>query len=136
MTSSEEKYADIMNVKYTPSDRRAHMRRIDRAAQFAPFAALTGFEDQLDESARLTDARTLPSAEVTEALNDALRILDRRILSQPFVHVVYFKADARKSGGHYVEKRGRLKKIDTVAATLLFTDGAEIPMEDLRVLET
>ncbi|MBR5410019.1 MAG: hypothetical protein IK104_05045 [Clostridia bacterium] len=136
MTRSEEKYADIMHVGYTPSGRHARMGRVDRAAQFSPFAALTGFEEQIDESARLTDERVLPSTEVCDALNDALKTLEGRILSQPLVRLTYFKADEKKDGGRYIEKCGRLKKIDPLAGAVTFTDGDTVPMEDIRAIET
>ena len=136
MTKSELQYADIINLNYTPSDRRRHMSMIDRAAQFSAFAALTGFDEQIDESARLTDQKTVPSAEVQASLNNTLMLLDRRIDARPEVRLVYFQPDKRKDGGVYREKRGRLKKIDPLSETVLFEDGTSIPMEDIREIES
>lgn len=136
MTKSELQYADIINLNYTPSDRRAHMSKVDRAAQFSAFAALTGFDEQIDESARLTDQKTVPSAEVQASLNNTLMLLDRRIDARPEVRLIYFQPDKRKDGGAYREKRGRLKKIDPLSETVLFEDGISIPMEDIREIES
>jgi len=117
------KYEDIVNLPHHVSSRRAPMSMQDRAAQFSPFAALTGYEETIEETARLTDTfRELDSGGVGE-LDEKLRMLEAEQQNQPQVTVRYFNPDSRKLGGAYVTIRGRVRKIDPSSQTMLLTDG-------------
>ncbi len=129
------KYDDILDL---PRPRSAHepMPMSDRAAQFSPFAALTGYEDAIDETARLTDARVELGESAVEELERKLIDLAARISERPEISVTYFVPDARKEGGAYVTRTGTLKRIDELGRELVFADGARIAVGDIISVET
>ena len=129
------KYDDIIDL---PRPKSAHepMPMSDRAAQFSPFAALTGYEDAIDETARLTDARVELGESAVEELERALAVLAARISERPEITVTYFVPDGRKSGGVYVTRTGALKRIDELERALVFADGARIAVGDIISIET
>lgn len=127
----KDDYRDIIDLPAPVSSRHPQMPLQNRAAQFMPFAALTGFGDAIDETARVTDKKL----ELTE---DELRLLDqqlaelRPLLSQrPEVTFVYFEPDARKEGGTYITRNGIVKKIDDYGRSILLEDGTVIPVDAL-----
>ena len=122
------KYSDILYVRH-PEPSRPRMSREKRAAQFAPFAALTGYEEAVRETARETEAAPSLDEDRREELD---RIL-HRILAQPDrqVTIVRFQPDERKEGGAYAENRGRLRRLDPQDRTLELEDGTVIPLEDV-----
>ena len=128
------KYDDIIDMPHHVSKKHPHMSNYDRAAQFSPFAALTGFEEAIDETGRLTQPRIFPDEWVLSEINRTLAALQLRIREEPAVNVRYFRQDARKSGGAYVRFQGRLKRIDPYEEVLLFTDGTKIYLEDILEL--
>ena len=115
-------YADIFDLPHHQSVRRKHMSRYDRAAQFAPFAALTGYDDMIMEEARFTDSEIELSDNEIEIINDTISELQRRIENgdHPTVTITYFKPDGYKKGGSYETLTGILKKIDTIKKELVF----------------
>lgn len=125
------KYDDIINLPRHVSSTRPQMPMIDRAAQFMPFRALIGYEDAVQETARLTEER----AELTEdekfILDRKLQSLADRISSKPQITVTWFRPDQKKTGGAYVTTTGQLKKIDDYAGALILTDGERITIEDI-----
>lgn len=130
----KDDYRDIIDLPAPVSSRHPQMPLQNRAAQFMPFAALTGYGDAIEETARVTDAKL----ELTE---DELLILDqqlaelRPLLSQrPEVTFVYFEPDVRKQGGAYITRAGIVKKIDDYGRSILLEDGTVIPMDALREL--
>ena len=127
-------YDDILYLPHPVSERHARMNAADRVAQFSPFAALTGFEEAIDETGRLTQPRIFPDEWVLSEINRTLAALQVRIREEPAVNVRYFRQDARKSGGAYVRFQGRLKRIDPYEEVLLFTDGTKIYLEDILEL--
>ena len=129
------KYDDILDL---PRPKSAHepMPMGDRAAQFSPFAALTGYEDAIDETARLTDARVELGESAVEELERKLIDLAARISERPKISVTYFVPDARKEGGAYVTRTGTLKRIDELGRELVFADGARIAVGDIISVET
>lgn len=127
------KYEDIIALPHHQSETRAHMPLRDRAAQFAPFAALTGFGAAVDETARRTDTRVELSETRKEELNAVL--LAAMECSQPLVELTWFVDDLRKDGGAYVTRTGNLEKIDPYTRTILLTDGTVIPINDLFEME-
>ena len=126
------KYDDIINLPHHTSDHRAGMPMADRAAQFSPFAALTGYEEVIEETGRLTDVSTELTESSQMQLNERFRILAQYAESLPTVPVVYFEPDRYKSGGSYVTVTGRIKRVDEYEQVLRLTDGREIPMEAIR----
>lgn len=129
------KYDDIIHRPHPVSDRHARMPNSDRAAQFSPFAALTGFEKEISEAGRLTDAMAELTESRKEELNRILQQLLERIDSFPEISVTYFQADARKAGGAYLTAVGNLKKIDTYTHCLFLTDGTVIPIANILHLQ-
>lgn len=129
------KYDDIIAL---PRPKSAHepMPMSDRAAQFSPFAALTGYEDAIGETARLTDARVELGESAVEELERKLTDLAAHISERPEISVTYFVPDGRKSGGVYVTRTGALKRIDELERALVFADGARIAVGDIISVET
>ena len=107
----------------------------DRAAQFAPFKALSGYEDDAAETARLTDRRIEPDEGSVAELDAKLRWLGERLSASPEVRVTYFLADERKEGGAYRSVTGRVKKLDALADTLTLQGGEIIPFADIAALD-
>lgn len=128
-------YDDIIHLPHPVSERHARMPMIDRAAQFSPFAALTGFDDAIEETGRLTQFKITLAESAMAELDRALASLSENIRQQPSVTVTYFQEDARKNGGAYVKYRGNLKKIDEYERRLIFTDGNAIYIGDILELE-
>lgn len=125
------KYDDIIHLLRPVSQRHAPMTVQDRAAQFAPFAALTGYEDVIEESGRLTDRRIdLDEGELAR-LNEALTQIKERLLERPPVRIICFQADSRKAGGAYRTVTGRVKKLDEYEKSLILEDGDTIPLEQI-----
>lgn len=126
-----DQYEDIINMPHHVSEKRAHMSRHSRAAQFAPFAALTGYEDALEESAR----RTVSKAELCEddaaELNKKIQLLSARIASEPYCEITYFLPDKRKSGGKYVTASGNVRLIEEASRCLVLCGGLRIPIDDI-----
>lgn len=125
------KYDDILNLPHHVSASRPHMSAIDRAAQFAPFAALTGYDAAVRETARLTDARMELDEYEKEALNDKLRVLGENLESAPEVTITYFLPDGKKAGGAYVTASGAVKKIDGYERVVVLADGGRIPIDEI-----
>ena len=122
---------ELLEMERPVSARHAPMRRCDRAAQFAPFAALSGFDETVQEVGRLTQARIELAENEREALNDALVRLAARLPEQPEVRLTYFQPDAKKSGGTYRTILTRVRRLDANAQVLVLTDGTRIPFDAL-----
>lgn len=117
------KYDDIIGLEHHVSKTHPHMSVADRAAQFAPFAALTGYEEVIDEAGRLTQQRIQADEDRLAELDDALRA----VLAQGgAVKLVYFVEDDRKEGGSYRTIVGRIRKVDEVGRRLIMEDGTAI----------
>ena len=129
------RYDDIINLPHYVSKDRPRMPKSARAAQFAPFAALTGFEDEIQETARLTDGRAELDEYVKAEINERLVMLKETISSQPKAAITYFVADERKSGGKYVTVRGKVVKIDEYARLVIMADETKIPIDDIYSIE-
>ncbi len=132
---SDSPYADIIGLPHHVSEVRRHMTPIERAAQFAPFAALTGYDDAISESARLTDEKTDLGDCAMAELNDQIRFLIDHIQEHPLITVTYFLPDTRKAGGEYVTVSGKLKKLKLFERELLLSDRPPIPLDDVLSLE-
>ena len=125
------RYDDIINLPHHVSQKHAPMARADRAAQFSPFAALTGLDAALQETARLTDQRiTLDEYEQAE-LDKTLQALREAAPQHPAVEITYFQPDARKAGGQYVTSIGHVKRIAEYEQQLILTEGTSIPLAEI-----
>ncbi len=128
----KSKYEDIIDLPHHVSYRHPRMSRIDRAAQFAPFAALTGYGAAVEETARLTEGLTELDETARARLNEKLRMLADFLDSEPKISITYFRPDERKTGGSYVTVSGTIKMVDEYARTVVMTDQTVIPMEHIR----
>ena len=128
-------YDDIIDMPHHVSEKHPQMPLIDRAAQFSPFAALTGYDAAIVETARLTDHRRELTEERKQEINLQLSALQARIKTDPAIMVVFYEADARKEGGAYKTVTGSVKKIDPLVGILELTDGTAIPFDDIFGLE-
>ena len=124
-------YEDILNEQ-RPAPLRPRMSMLDRAAQFAPYAALVGYSDVIEESARLTDKRQELTEEEKQELDHTLDLLRHQSDSRPFLSVRIFVQDEKKEGGKSVTVRGRLKKIDEARHMLVLEDGKKIRFADIE----
>lgn len=124
-------YEDIIDLPHPISKIHRPMALADRAAQFNPFAALTGYDDEIREAARFTSEKILLAEDEKQALDKKLQALLLRIDEQPNIEVVYFVADEKKSGGDYQTVRGTLKKMDAIQRHLVFLDGTRIAITDI-----
>lgn len=132
---SGHRYDDIINLPHPTSEKHPRMSLYDRAAQFSPFAALTGHDAAIKETARLTDERWEIAEDTKEQLNETLQQIAENIDKDITVTFTYFVPDLRKSGGAYVTVTGSVKKIDEYEHKILLKDGTEIPMEQIKEIE-
>ena len=124
-------YDDIINLPHHVSSSRPRMSSIDRAAQFSPFAALTGYDNAVKETARLTEERIELDESRKAALNERLCIIQDTLVEQPTVIITYFQPDKKKSGGAYVTATGSVKKIDEYVRTVVMHDTTKIPIDEI-----
>lgn len=129
------RYDDMLALPHHQSSTRPHMSISNRAAQFSPFAALNGYEDEIRETARLTDEKMELSDNEKEWLDEKLRVIAEHLGQHPSVSITYFIPDARKAGGSYVTDTGTIKRIDPIGQKVIFyaenkiSDGRSIPMD-------
>lgn len=125
------KYDDIINLPHHVSKKRARMPAIDRAAQFSPFAALTGYGAAIKETARLTYERVELDEYMKEALSHRLQIIIDHLKEHPEIAITYFCPDENKDGGVYVTASSIVKKIDEYKQIVVMNDGAIIPIYEI-----
>lgn len=130
-----DKYDDIINLPRHVSKKRPPMPVKDRAAQFSPFAALTGHDAEVKETARITEKRLELDQYMKEKLNHKLQILVDKVKEEPKINITYFEPDDKKDGGAYITITGRVKKIDEYERTILMKDGQVIPIDEIIRLE-
>ena len=128
------RYDDIINLPHHVSPTRKRMSMHDKAAQFAPFAALVSYDDAVAETARLTESRPELDEQEQRAINERLAYIADHIKEQPEVHIKYFVPDEHKSGGAIIEVPGKVKKISATDATIVLTDGCKIRLSDITDL--
>ena len=129
-------YDDIIHLPHSTSKNRPRMSIHDRAAQFSPFAALSGHAAAIAETARLTDRKLELDEDTRAELDRRQAILLEHISERPEVTVTWFRPDERKSGGAYITTTGRLKKLDEAERILILTDDTRIPLEAVVSLES
>ncbi len=127
-------YDDLLHLPHHQSETHPQMPRAERAAQFSPFAALSGYEEAIAEAARRTEERTQPDENALEELNYLLMQAEKQIAAHPEVTVTYFQPDERKAGGCYLTHIGHVERIDRNKERLCLTDGTEIPLKELLAL--
>lgn len=124
-------YDDIIDLPHHVSSAHARMPIANRAAQFSPFQALTGYEDAVDETARLTEQRIELDESAKAALDEKLKIILDRIGEHPVVTITYFQPDERRAGGAYVTVTGAVKKIDDFEHRVILLSGQSIAFYDI-----
>ncbi len=129
MEEARIKYADIIDLPHHQSERRQKMSNYDRAAQFSPFAALTGHADSIKETARLTDDYNEPSEQMKAIMNKKILFLMEQLENQPEITITFFKPDEKKEGGAYITITGVVKKIKTYERQIQMTTGDLIPID-------
>ena len=129
------KYDEIMGLPHHVSKTRPQMPMSDRAAQFAPFAALTGYDSAIKETGRLTDERIELDEGALTALNMRYQLLMDALDEAPEVTITYFQPDERKAGGKYVSAVGAVKKIDDFERRITMRDGTRIPTDDVLSID-
>lgn len=134
--TSEQKYADIINLPHHVSTTRPRMSMVDRAAQFSPFAALTGYDAAVKETARLTNERIELTDENKAMLDGKLQMILEQLPQRPEVTITYFVPDRKKTGGAYISVTGVVRKIDEYAQSIVLEDGTEIPIEQIYEIES
>ena len=127
------KYDDIINLPHHVSETHPQMPMSERAAQFSPFAALSGHGDAIIETARLTDAQKALNEDDAVALNRTLGKIQE--LDNPEVSITFFQPDGRKEGGVYVTVIGAVKRIDPVSGIVALIDGAKVPIGTILRVE-
>ena len=133
--NDEHRYDDIIDLPHHVSRKHSQMPLLDRAAQFAPFAALTGHEAAIKETARLTEDETELDESSKELLNLKLQYVREHLTEQPEVTVTYFEPDTKKSGGAYVTMTGVVKKVDEYVRELVFEDGKRVALDTVMWID-
>lgn len=123
-------YDDIINLPHHVSKNHQQMAMIDRAAQFSPFAALTGHSDAIDETARLTDGKIELDESRKEAIDEKLRAVSE-YGDALRIEVTFFVPDRKKDGGEYVAVAGTVKKVDGICREIIMSDGIIVPIENI-----
>ena len=132
---SQFEYDDILNMPYpNPEIEKDFPDKILRSAQFAPFAALTGHDEAIEETARLTDSKVELDEYQKAELNDKIQLINNSDADEE-VSITYFVPDKKKSGGAYITKRGIVLKVREYEKDIIMDDGTEIPIEDVFAIE-
>ena len=124
-------YDDIINLPRHVSDKHPHMSIHDRAAQFAPFAALTGHSEAVSETARYVDEKIDLGEDAIKEIQDALNYIQERISQSPQVTITYFVADGRKRGGRYVTETTTVKLINDLEQTVHLNSGVTVKYDNI-----
>ena len=128
-------YEDIINLPHPVSNTHPQMAVTDRAAQFAPFAALTGYDAAIQETGRLTEEQIILDENERTALDRKLQEILQSGCPHPKVRIRYFQKDGRKAGGAYLTMEGTVKRLDTYLRKLFFMDGNSVLIDNILELE-
>ena len=128
-------YDDILHLPHHQSKKHPRMSDHDRAAQFSPFAALTGYEAAVREAGRLTEEQVELTEEAKLLLNEKLSFLHDHISEHPVITVTWFQSDERKAGGAYIRTTGKVKKLDVLEQFILLADGTKIPFDSIMSID-
>lgn len=133
--NDEYNYDDMINLPHPVSKKHPQMPLYDRAAQFSPFAALTGHEEAIRETARQTEAWVDLDEDRKEELNEKMQEIVEHLNEAPEVTLTYFKEDEKKEGGSYVTVTGRIKKWREYEQQLVLEDGTVVALEKVFGIE-
>lgn len=125
------RYDDIINLPRHVSKIHLPMPTVDRAAQFSPFAALTGFDGAIKETARLTDERIILDESAKSVLDEKLRIIENELDKRPEITITYFEQDEKKAGGTYISSSACVRKINFYGRAIIMEDGRIINIDDI-----
>lgn len=128
-------YDDIIHLPHHVSRRHTPMSMWQRAAQFAPFAALTGYDAAIDETARQTETEWRADESAAEQLNRTLSAIVGQLSERPVIRVGFFVPDKKKKGGRMETLQAPLKAVDTIHRQLVFADNSTIPLDHIRTLQ-
>ena len=131
MLKNSGKYDDIINLPHHVSKKHPRMSLEARAAQFAPFAALTGYDEVIRETARFTNKRIEINEEIKAILDEKLLLIKEQIKTRPNISVTYFVPDSKKEGGRYVSLTGKVIKIDEYKQHIILENKIEIPISEI-----
>ena len=131
MKISKGKYDDIINMPHHISKKHPRMSLENRSAQFAPFAALTGYEDEVEETARIKDKKIEITDEIKSTINMRLQIIQEKINTKPKVTIKYFIPDNKKEGGSYKTVTSNVLKIDQYKKLVVLKDNTKIFISDI-----
>lgn len=129
------KYDDIIHLPHHVSARHPQMSLMDRAAQFSPFAALTGYDAAIKETERLTEEWEELDESRKAMLDERLQIIRENFPGKPEIIFTYFQPDEKKSGGAYLTVTGKVKKINEYEHQIIMEDGTVLPIENLFSIE-
>ena len=132
---NEHNYDDIIHLPHHVSAKHPQMPLMDRAAQFSPFAALTGHAAAIQETARVTEEWLELDENEKAVLDERLQLLREKLSLRPEVIITYFEPDTKKSGGAYLTVTGRVKKIDGYGRRVILEDGTDLDMGRLFSIE-
>lgn len=124
-------YEDIINLEHYELKYHSRMSKENRAAQFAPFSALTGYEEQVQETGRFTTKKKILDEDKIELINNNLLLIENNIKDNPLVSVIYFIKDSKKDGGRYIEYTDNIKKIDKINKELIFKSNIIIKINNI-----
>jgi hypothetical protein len=131
MKNDNNRYDDIINLPHHVSNNHPQMSAIERAAQFAPFAALTGYDSSVKEEARLTDKKIEMDEDMIAVLDEKIRIIQELLPDCPEVEITYFIPDENKDGGQYVSVTGGVVRVDNYERSIVMEDQLIIPIKDI-----
>ena len=129
-------YEDIVNLPPHISKKHPQPSMMDRAARFAPFAAITGYEEMVLEEARLTEERIDLDEGTLSKLNEKLNMIQEFLDEEPEIRITYFEPDKKKKGGAYIDVTGIVKRIDEYERLVIMSDGKKIPIDDIYGLDS
>ena len=133
--NNDYKYNDIINLPHHVSKKHPQLSKASYAAQFSPFAALTGYEGIVSEAARFTNERVELGDKEKDILNAKLQIIGEHIKEHPELELTYFQKDKKKTGGAYLKKTAQIKRIDDLERIMYFMDGTNLPMDDITDMQ-
>lgn len=125
------KYDDIIKLDHPISKNRRPMSIYDRSAQFAPFAALTGYDESIEEASRIVENKITLGIDKTNEINEKLTFLASQLINKPQISITYFKKDRLKEGGKYISITGIISKIDTTNRKILVNKTEKIDLDDI-----
>ncbi len=129
------KYSDIINLPHHESKTHPHMSRLDRAAQFAPFAALTGYEEAIIDAAKINEEKKLLASDEIDEIRNRLLVIESQLSYKPFIKIVYYEKNKENGRGNYLNYEGQVKNIDRENNKIVFVSGKIILFKQIYKIE-